>query len=330
MVGFKYAIYCLDNNLDAFCSAAIIARLAKLRGYGYKLGFLNYATVEEDFKEVSNLDKYLIFILDYSPEQIPNLANKLVSVNRSNKLFYWNSHHPFSSSVLESLQKHVKMVDLAGLKREVGQLKLVQENKLCSADLSFEKFLKNDPVARELSKIAHDSEFWLRKDERSKKLNDMIASGYDKKKLIETLAKGIFWSDTLEKLRKEYIVKKEIAYQKIMKRLVVKDYVRKKFGYTFSPSILSTSDAGNHVLENSEVDVSVVLYKDGRISFRRKDFCDIDLTKVAELFGGGGHNYAAGGRLVLGQDVPMTNLSVNDFDRIVFSLERKIRGFFGI
>ncbi len=318
----KFAIYS-TKLLDGICASAIIARFAKLRQAFYKLGDLSFPTVEQDFEELASLNDYYIFILDFPPDSIPLLEEKLKKVSESNRIVYWNSHHPYSKDAVEALKKYVQIIELSGpLGNEIPA------QKLCSADMAAKRFLKHDYIAQTLREIAHDLEFWERKDPRSMKLADVIASGYDKKELIESLSLGAFWSEKFDRLREEYLEKKEKEASQLLKKLVIKQYADKKFGFTLASSILSTADAGQYVLDHSDVDVSVVVYKDGRMSFRRKPGCTVNLRDIAKLFNGGGHAYAAGGNLLIGKETPVRAVNLETFDTIVFYADRKLSDWF--
>jgi len=315
-----YVIYC-PEQLDGIAAAAIISRYARLRNSDCKIGgFLTYTNIEEKFAEMALLKGALIFILDFSPDQIQELEEKLKRISQKNRIVYWNSHHPYSAEILEAMKKYVHTVEFSGKLRNTPK----QELMLCSTELVGNKFMPMDSVATNLKKIAHDIEFWIRRDDRSLKLADLIYSGYDKKELIDSLSRGVIWSDRFEKLRADYLAKKQKAFMDLLRKLEIKVYLNKKFGFSLAPSILSTADAGDKILTaHQAVDVSIVIYRNGRISFRRRDDCDIDLGKLAKLFDGGGHAYASGGVLK-----EFKNISYDNFEKVLFAVDRKLKDWF--
>lgn len=319
----KYAIYS-TALLDGICSSAVIVRLARLRRDNYKLGTISFNTIDYDFEEMANLKDYIVFILDFPPDSVPELDKKLKDISEHNKIAYWNSHHPYTKESLEVLKKHVAIIELAG---PIGSVP--PEVKLCSTELACNRFLKHDFVANTLKSIAHDLEFWERKDERSSKLADIISSNaIDKKDIVESLALGVFWSERFDRIRTDYLAKKQKEQENLMKKLVIKEYADKKVGITVASTILSTADAGQYVLDNSDVNISIIIYKDGRISFRRKQGCSINLREISKLFNGGGHIYAAGGNLLIGREVPVRAINNDTFDTIVFYIDRKLSDWF--
>ena len=315
-----YVIYC-SEQLDGIAAASIISRYARLRNSECRIGgFLTYMNIEEKFAEMAILKGALIFILDFSPDQIQELEEKLKKISQKNKIVYWNSHHPYYAELVEMMKKYVHTVDFSGKLKNSSK----PEMMMCSAELVGNKFMPMDSVATNLKKIAHDIEFWIRRDERSLKLADLISSGYDKKELLDSLSRGVIWSDRFERLRADYLDKKQKAFMDLLRKLEIKIYLNKKFGFSLAPSILSTADAGDKILTaHQAVDVSVVIYRNGRVSFRRRDDCDIDLSKLAKLFDGGGHAYASGGVIK-----EFKNISYDNFEKVLFAVDRKLKDWF--
>lgn len=315
-----YVIYC-SEQLDGIAAAAIVLRYARLRNSSCRIGgFLNYSNIEEIFQEMAALRGNLIFVLDFPPDQIQNFEQKLENISKHNKIVYWNSHHPYTADIIELMKKYVHTADFSGKLKNSQK----QEQMLCSADLVAKKFLPADSVALNLKQIARDIEFWIRADERAVKLADLIASGANKKEIIENFSRGALWSEKFEKTRAEYIEKKQKAFMQLISRLQIKKYVNHAFGFSLASSVLSSADAGDKILSTHHaVDVSVVIYRNGRIRFRRRDGCSIDLSQIAKLFGGGGHAYASGGQLK-----EPKNISYENFDKIIFSVDRILKNWF--
>lgn len=313
-----WMVYC-SEQLDGIAAAAILFRYAQLKKTDCRLGgFLNYINMDEKFEEMSKLKNNFIFILDFSPEQIKELDQNLRLINRHNKLAYWNCHHPYDALTISTMMKYIHSLDFSGTMKKSNK----PETKLCSADLTCNKFLPNDAVAITLKKIAHDIEFWIRQNQNAIKLADLIQSGFDKKELIKTLSRGVTWSEQYEKIRNEYLERKNKALTDLMKNLIIKKYVDLRFGFAVSSNILSSADAGQKMLDNhSAVDVAIILFRNGKISLRRRNNIDIDLSKIAELFGGGGHPYAAGGKI-------QKNISTENIDKTIFAIDRKLKDFF--
>ncbi|MBS3158979.1 hypothetical protein J4206_06860 [Candidatus Woesearchaeota archaeon] len=304
----KHMIYAFEN-LDGACAAAILVRWMRIKQFDYKVDFLSYSNVEQEFSQLSEQKQQLIFILDFPPEQVDRLEKKFATILQNNsKIIYWNTHLKCSQEIHDLLAKNIKFLDFDTTK--------------CAAIMCWQRFMLHDKISQELSAIAFDHEFWVKKDERSAKLADILVSGYNKKDLVEELSKGIFWSEKFEKLREEYLVKKEKAFAELINNLQTHYYGRYNFAFGFSSSLLSTADAGSRILENKGIDVSVVIYRDGKISFRRNEQVDINLVELARLFNGGGHEFAAGGKI---SDVTLPIASHDKFKIAVEHVDKIMR-----
>ncbi len=314
-----FDIYC-SEQLDGLGASAVIFRLARLKKMPCRIaGFLTFTTANDQFSKMAEGHGKVIFILDFPPDELTQLEQKLKHITEKNRIAYWNSHHPYDSKTLELIKKYATTVEFSGkLKRSAHK-----EKRLCSADLVCNRFLPHDRIAHELKQLAHDQEFWIRSDERAQKLTDLINSGFDKKELVEIISRGVFWSSRFEKIHAEYLQKRERALRELSLRLQQVTYLTYTFGFALCDSVVSTADAGHAILNNNEtVAVSVVLYRNGRISFRRRDGCDLDLSELAALFKGGGHAYAAGGT------VDMKHITHENFAAVVKMIDRILKNFF--
>ncbi len=272
------------GNLDGVCSSAVIRRSALLRGMRVRhLEFSSYPRVGQDLENLPVQEGDVVFVLDVSPVEIRSLERVLVKLKLA-KAVYWNTHHNVPSEMAERIRRSgVEFDNVLGVS---------------SAGMSSTKFLPQDGVAKELSSIASDIEFWKRRDVRSTKLADLITSGKDKSKLSESLSKGVLWSPEWEKELVVYEKKKKDALSQMLKKLIVRNVSKWKVGYALADSCISSADAGQGMLDaHTEIDVAVILFRSGRLSFRRRDGCAVDVSLLAQKFGGGGHQYASGAQL---------------------------------
>ncbi len=295
------SIYC-SEKLDGVASAAIVMRHAVLSKLPVHFGgFLHPDSLEEELKDMAHQEHQLIFVLDVSIS--PEHLSLIEKVNQKNKLVYWCNHDA------ESVVPPVKIFDKA------------VEGK-CSAELAQPRFLPNDLIAKKLAELAHEVKFWQVHDENASKIADLIAAQYSPVELIDSLSRGAFWNEQLELFHKEYSMKKMEAFDELLKSLIVKSYVKYRFGFALSSSLLTTADACQRVLDgHAGVDVAVVLYRDGRIGLRRRDECDVDVKRLAELFNGGGRPFAAGARL-------NTQVTKENLPDVLFHLDEAFKNFF--
>ncbi len=295
------SIYC-SEKLDGVAAASIVMRHATLGKLPAHFGgFLHLDSLEEELEDMSNEEQKLIFVLDVSIT--PAHLAILEKVNKKNKIVYWNTHDS------ESVVPPAKMFDKPS-------------NNQCSAELAQQRFLPNDLIAKKLAELAHEVKFWQIKDENSIKLSDMITAQYSPIELIDALARGIIWNEQFETFHKEFLQKKIAALDDLMKSLIIKSYVNYRIAFATAPPILNTADACQKILDgHAGVDVAIVLYRDGRIGFRRRDNCDLDMKKLAELFNGGGRPFAAGAKLKM-------QITKETHPEVIFHLDETFKNYF--
>jgi len=295
------SIYC-SEKLDGVAGAAIVMRHATLNKLPTHFGgFLHLDALEDELEDMAKREHQLIFVIDVSitPDHIPLLEK----VNKKNKIVYWNTHDE------ESVVPPSKLFDKS------------QGNK-CSAELAQQRFLPNDIIAKKLAELAHEVKFWQIQDEHAAKLSDLITAQYNPVELIDALSRGVIWNEHFEKFYTNHLEKKNIAYEELIKSLTVKSYVNYRFGFAYSSPILNTADACQKILDgHAGVDVAVVLYRDGRIGLRRRDNCDVNVKKLAELFNGGGKPFAAGARLKV-------QITKETLPETLFHIDEAFKNFF--
>lgn len=310
-----HVVYC-SPQLDGIAAAAILFRSARLSGKEFRLGgLLRFENAQEQFSAMASHTGDLLFILDFLPDDLDAIKQQLDAILVRNRIAYWNSHHPRDAGTEETLKRYAHTVDLSGPLHD-GPL---PKEKLCAAELCQRRFLPQDKVAQELAHLAHDIEFWERTDARAQQLADLIAAGFEPRDIIDSLSRGVLWSERFERARQNYVQKKEEALRDILQHLIIRNLLQYRFGFALAPNLLPTADAGQHLLDNHDgIDVSVVVYRNGRISFRKRDTCPLNLAELARLFGGGGHSYAAGARL-------QHHVTRESFEHVVFQIDQKLK-----
>lgn len=295
------SVYC-SETLDGVAAAAIVMRHAVLQKLPHHFGgFLHPDRLEEELKDLAGDEHKLVFVLDVSVS--PDHLSVLEKINERNKLVYWNT--PDAQSVVPPSRIFDR-----------------PEGRKCAAELAKDRFLPKDRIAAQLAQLAHEVKFWELTDDHSRKLSNIIADGYNPMELLESLARGVLWNERFERFHREYQEKKRAAEEGLMRGLVIKSYVNYRFGFARAPSFLHSADACQHMLNgHAGVDVAVVLYRDGRVVFRRRDGVGINIRQVAELFGGGGREFAAGARL----NTQITNENVQD---VLFHIDQALKNYF--
>ncbi|MDP7079673.1 MAG: hypothetical protein QF415_07280 [Candidatus Undinarchaeales archaeon] len=284
------AVFTHSRDLDGIASAAILARYLEGQGRDVTVDFIDYTTQDEDLERMRTLSETDIYIADFAFDEAEQYEVFDEIIVKGNRVAYWNDHHPHKDGVDEAIRRYAEIADLQG------------PLPYCSAEIAQQRYLPNDAVARKLAELAHDNDFWERNDENANKLADIIASGYDKDKLVGHLKRGETWNPELEQAWKAYDTERNEAYDRLDERAEVTQYGLTSCVISLADDMLATSDAGDHLINKCDTEMSVTLYRDGRMAFRRAEGGEVNLTEVAQLFGGGGHPYASGAHY--GEDIP--------------------------
>jgi oligoribonuclease NrnB/cAMP/cGMP phosphodiesterase (DHH superfamily) len=307
-----HVVYC-SAQLDGIAAAAIVLRAARLQGKDTKFGgTLTHELTQQQFSAMNALSGDLIFILDFLPDSFALIEPALKSVTVRNRIAYWASRQPHDAALAEQLKKCVHTLEL-----------VPPDAQRCTAEITQSRFLPKDTVCRDLARLAHDSAFEKHRDPGAIQLADLLASGYDPKELVDTLTRGVFWSERFDQLRKDYLARKTDALQDVLDHLTIKHIGKHRFGFTLAPAFLQAADAAKHVIDShTGVDVAVILFRNGRVSFRKRSGCVIDLGALAQLFGGNGTADAAGATLA-----QFPSVSRETYAPAVLLMDRRLKEF---
>lgn len=309
--GRRAAIFAHGRDMDGLASAAIMARALEAEGREVAVDFIDYSTQEKDIERMKALEGTDIYVLDFAfddPKRFEELDEVLA---RDNRIAYWNDHHPRTAEQREAMERYADIVDLYA------------DGGRCAAEIARDRYAPQDPVTRRLADLAHDQDFWVRRDATANKLSDIISSGYDRQELVGMLKSGTTWSPELEERWRRYDARRQEAYARMDSRAESFSYGGVSCVMSLADGGLSSSDAGNHLLETFRTDLAVTMFRSGAVSFRRDDGCEVDLTEVARLFGGGGHAYASGAKL------PYEIKDDAAYERALGDVDGRLAGYLG-
>jgi oligoribonuclease NrnB/cAMP/cGMP phosphodiesterase (DHH superfamily) len=307
-----HVLFCSDQ-LDGIAAAAIIGRALRLHGKDWRLAGTISPGSPESLATVTAVQGASLCLLDIQPNSFGPVADAIQKLTSQNKIAYWCSDMPCKEDVAQHIRGSALASDI-----------VTQKTPLCSAELVKARFLPGDATAQMLAAMARDIKLWHRSDEKAVKLADVIASGHDRGKLVDMFSKGVLWSPSLEAARNDYVEKREKALQELVKHINIKDYVGVKYGFSLAPNFLPSADACQHLLDiHVAIGVAVIVYRDGRIVFRRRSGVKVDLEEVAKLFDGGGREYASGGRIKA-----VASVSGETFEKVLFGVDRTLKDFF--
>lgn len=292
-------IICIAHrkDLDGLVSHAIVRRYALQQSLGIEHHLVSYEDIGRELNELRVSRHNLIVVADlgYNPTIPVEVVRELSEINT----LVWIDHHDWSS----------------GRELLMAGFKFIHSEELCAAELAWKYFLPRDRVAREIASLAHSHDF-CEAGELAWKLYDVISSGYNKLKFIDSLARGETWSEEFQAAYERYQGAKERAYSFMEEHLIEGSVGGYSYAIALSPKYLSSTLAGLY-LQGRGKDFVVAVYPDGKLSFRRNS-PSVNLARVAQLFNGGGREAAAGGRLEL-------EVKKENFKRVSGEIVGKIR-----
>jgi uncharacterized protein len=294
----KTLIISHESDVDGIFSASIaLMRYPQGKTFFTTYGKDNFLKISEIvYNEVISSQGYgQVIISDLGlNDDLIDLFEEIFTFLKSNLwTIIWIDHHPWSNKAIES-----------AIEKGSVQLLLDKSENVCSSEIMYEKFLKGNAIAEELSKIAHATDFFTRNQEIPP-LPELIVfyktftDFYSRiAKLTNKISKGTLWDTEMQKDYNQYIKLREQAkietFNKI--KLFETDNHLKVSLVPTSP-YLQISLFSEEVFKKTNSDIAFFINKEGKVSIRRNNNV-IHCNSIAkQLLDGGGHRFAAGGRL---------------------------------
>lgn len=293
-----------------------------------KIFFTSYG--KENFERISQLvygeiienaaPGLLVFCdLGLNKEILPLMSGVFEFVRTNSWSILWLDHHPWTVDALELFDEDTSK-----------EMKLIldRSGNKCAAELAYEFFLDKNIVAQHLALIAHISDF-LVKDQFLPPLPELIVyyksfpNFYSRlTNLSLKVSKGILW-DT--EMQEEYNVFSKLrddskAESWGKKRVINLDNGMSMMIVPTGPYIQS-SLFSEEIFQKTNTDIIFFLAGDGKVSIRRSNPILRCNDIAAELLEGGGHKYAAGGKVR--SDPLDMNLVTNELKNAVESSLKK-------
>jgi uncharacterized protein len=294
----KTIIISHESDGDGVFSASIaLMRFPQAKTFFTSYGRENFSKISEilynEITSTQEIGQIIISDLGLNDDMIDLFEEIFIFLKSNSWSIIWVDHHPWSEKAINS-----------AIGNEYVQLVLDKTEKLCATQIMYEKFLKGNSIAEELSKIAHTTDFFI-KDQEIPPLSELIIfyktfpDFYSKiSKLTHSIAKGILWNTEMQKDYNQFSKlrdsAKEITFNKI-KNFETKNGIKMSLVPT-SP-YLQISLFSEEVFKKTGSDVAFFFNKEGKTSIRRNNVI-IQCDKIAkQLLEGGGHKFAAGGKL---------------------------------
>lgn len=309
-----------ESDVDGVFSASIVM----MRYPQAKVFFTSYG--KENFSRISDLI-YKEVIEKSGPgcvifcdlglnEEIISLIREVFEFLSSNSWsVVWIDHHPWS---LEALKIFDSNED-----RKKKELVLDKSGNKCASELVFEYLLDNNIRARYLASMAHTSDFLL-KDQFLPPLPELIiyyktiSSFYSRlTTLCSKISHGILWDTEMQEDYRIYSYLRDRAKDESWEKLhekVLDNGIR--MAVIPTGPYIQTSLFSEEIFQKKDLDIVFFLTKEGKVSIRRSS-SKLNCNEVAdELLEGGGHSYAAGGKI---------RSDPSDLSKVINELERAVK-----
>lgn len=288
------SIILTHGDIDGISSAAIILRYLekelKISREDVKVVFTGPSTLLEELKKIVNIKETSIYITDISlnPTNAEDIKREIKRLKMDKNKIFWIDHHLWREGDLKDLEK---IIDLIMINKTSSSARIV-----------YEKFMSKDEISKKISLYADDIDTLTDRFNESFILRALSFKDEWKEKLLEKFSKGIFWDEEISSGAEKIKRKAENELNKNCKKTKVFDTKSGlKFGFVdLRKSETPKSWLSRKISEKFKLDFMIVWRRDNAISVyigdRNKE---INLLKIAEKFGGGGHPFACGFKIKL-------------------------------
>jgi oligoribonuclease NrnB/cAMP/cGMP phosphodiesterase (DHH superfamily) len=300
-----YVLISHRKDLDGLSSAALSLRyVAKHKRQPYVLSLKDYTdeepVVEEKYLDLQN-SRFIITDLSTNVPNLETILEKFRTIKSWNNEISWFDHHPSSEQIKSSLSTVVDFLD-------------IRSSSTVAAEITYQNLYERNGIrdahALLLSKLGHDSDLLELKYPVTSKLMSMIdysnyldGGSIIYPRLLQIALQLAFprieadEDGILEPYQNGFLEEYEGLKTKELKRILADSEVFLAGGHSVVlfrfPRLFSGTQASMVVLEHFRADISIGLSDSGEGSVRRT-VDDVSCRKIAELFGGGGHDFAAG------------------------------------
>ena len=248
------------------------------------------------YKEVvSSQGKGLVIFTDLglNDESISPISDTFSFLMSNSWSVLWIDHHPWSECALNLFDKNKAL-----------QLVLDRGGNKCASELMYEQLLNGNDRAKQLASIAHTSDYLL-KDQDIPPLPELIvyyrtlSNFYSKLTVLaKRISDGILWDTEMQADYNTYVNLRNEA-KSISLKLVRIQKLSDGLNMAVVPvsSYIQTSLFSEEIFQKTKADVAFFFNKEAKVGIRRNNPI-IECNKIAdELIEGGGHEYAAGGKM---------------------------------
>ena len=295
-------------DVDGLACHAIIERYARENDIAAEHYFVHHQSQGNDVTGVIDAlenisskfidgDKILIADIGYN-EALLNYFLEIYSEPLFKNKVSWYDHHRWPESVKDKVSS---IVD-----------EFIVDTDLCASQIVQNRFLPEDMYAKEIAKYARQHDLIDSKitDQDSydlaSMLQDVITSGYNKMKIVKTLAEGEFLSNDFKRISQDYRTKIrpcaiEDMDSTITEYTLENNDLKTKITMALVPETLESKDVRAYLLDSEqkkdERDVIIAIWENGRIAYEIQDEkLKFIIDRLNTNYNGGGRGFVGGAK----------------------------------
>ena len=271
------------KDVDGIASGAIVLRIVG----DARVKFASPRSIAKVLSRIpENSGEIYILDIAVNSSTLHEIARELSRLKRSGRRITWIDHHPWPEEAVKTLQRYVD--------------RLVVEPSPSAASLVKKVFSANDEVCEMIAKIGDDADTGRYEMELSNQYYWVIREPGRRLYLLKALAAGNFEDERVKRWAKEQKQRDRSLLERIMREAVEIRLTKsgKKYALIDLRPKGGPGTAIARILARKEkIDFSLVFYScDGGFGLYRGRG-DVRLKEICEKYGGGGHEYACGGKL---------------------------------
>ena len=284
-----------ESDLDGIFSASI----ATIKFPEADISFYNYgrSNFEKMFnyimlniKKEESTGKIIISDLGIYPDVEDLSISAIREFSQLGWEVIWVDHHPWSKEVKSSIAPLATVIH-----DEYGQR--------CASELMLEYIRIDSKVAKQLSIMAHAMDFMtggvytVPISELIQYYRNIPHSEKNLRDLARKASNGVLWDTEMQSAYGRYLTIYEKERQSAWKSLVMRKIAGLDVAFLCISNYIQNSLFSKEVFSKTGADLCLLYGTNGRVSIRRsndKTSCRIIASFLVE---GGGHDYAAGGKL---------------------------------
>ncbi|MEB3860141.1 MAG: DHHA1 domain-containing protein [Desulfurococcales archaeon] len=243
-------------------------------------------------ENVSRGDVVVIADLGLNEQNYRDLLKAITDLSGRGTLIEWYDHHVWDP----------------GRMGELGELgvRLFIDRSTCATGVVARHAFRehgrepDDQVAR-LARIVCSADLWVWDEPLSPKLFRVVGSpeeGYSSEewrmRLVEKMYKGTLWDSEMEKILESYVNAELDGFSNVAKSAFIAEGSCRVAAAYKKAGPPPNSMIGAMLLSRFRADIAVIARPNGGLSLRSRS---VNVQRIAEAMGGGGHERAAGARI---------------------------------